>query len=91
MNPVRQIAVLKRTETVITLSIEELAGWFCEMTDDDQAQFFIEVGKVLKTWTTMARDNQPYYIGKHLAECECGTPEAREFIENIYKAIHNET
>ena len=26
------------------------------------------------------RDNQAWYIGHHLATCECATPEAREFV-----------
>lgn len=81
----KQVTIHK--QIAITLDLKEMAECFCEMNDDDQAQFFVEVAKIMETWPTMAKDNQPYYIGKHLAECDCSTPESREFITNIYNSM----
>lgn len=43
--------MIKRTITIpIELEPSELAFCFCEMKSDEQAEFFNEVGRIIKNW-----------------------------------------
>ena len=63
-----------------------LAMEFCKMDDDQQAKFFIEVARIMDSWGAGKRDNQAWHVGRHLATCQCATPEAREFVTTLSAA-----
>jgi hypothetical protein len=64
----------------------ELAEAFCEMSDEEQAQFFVECAAIAEaTWS--GEISQTHAIGRHLAKCHCATPEARKFVLEIAEGI----
>ncbi len=69
----------------LKLTPAQLAEAFCDMIDEDQAQFFIESARIAATWTTKhgGASYQWYVVGKHLKTCECSTEEARTMITDI--------
>jgi hypothetical protein len=83
MKPYR--AVIKSEETV-ELSIDLVARWFCELDDEQQADFFIAVAARAQAWP---RDQgyQWYLVGRHLVNCSCGTPEALALVEELSNGI----
>lgn len=64
----------------------QLAEIFCQMDDEEQAQFFIEVSKIFSTWPG-GGGMQTYVIGRHLATCECSGEIARDLIRDIANSI----
>lgn len=70
----------------VRLKPAELAEAFCELGDDDQAQFFIECARIAEGWEQSA-GMQWSRIGRHLATCECSTYEAREMVRDIAGAV----
>jgi hypothetical protein len=56
---------------------------FCEWDDEKQAQFFIEVARIMQTWGYGKHETQGFYIGGHLKTCACSTEEARDFVRSI--------
>lgn len=68
-----------------TLSVKDLAAAWWSISDQLQADFFVEVARLA------ARDDpramQPWYIGRHLRDCPCATEEARHFLREIVSAI----
>lgn len=73
-------------EATVTARIEMtprvLAEAFAEMSDEGQAQFFIEVADVARGWGVHPHA-QWYLAGRHLATCKCSTDEARELVATI--------
>jgi hypothetical protein len=65
-------------KTLMRPTPSELAGLFCSLSDEEQAEFFAAVHVVGETWRDEKGGGSPglqwYFIGKHLAECEgaCG-------------------
>lgn len=59
-----------------------LAEAFARLSDDDQAQFFIEVASIAAEWAP-GGIHQWYAVGRHLATCSCSTPEARDLVRDI--------
>lgn len=72
------------TTTEIEVDLALLAEAFCGLDDDGQAQFFVEVAKRFNAWGPGKADQQCWYIGGHLRNCECSTSEARDLIESIH-------
>ena len=70
----------------LTLSVEQLAQAFCELDDERQAQFFVEVGKIAETWDGSTFP-QWLLVGRHLKECECSTDKAREIVLDIADGV----
>ena len=68
--------------TEIDLDVKVTAKWFAELSDDEQAEFFIEAARIMSAWPH-GMDNQLYYIGGHLRHCPCSTDEARTMITNL--------
>jgi len=66
----------------VVLSVEQLAASFAELTDDQQAQFFIEVARLAAAWGP-GNFQQWLNVGRHLKECECSTDDARELVRDI--------
>lgn len=80
---------MKLTVTVdVPMTIEQLAGLFVELDDDAQAKFFVEVARLMSTWTEYERYMQVDYIGKHLRDCSCSTEEARDFLRSIVESMN---
>lgn len=69
-------------KSTVEITVELLAQCFAELDDDAQCKFFVEVARIASTWES-GGDNQWYYVGGHLRNCKCSTPEAREMIESI--------
>lgn len=63
----------------------ELAAAFCEMDDERQAQFFIDVARIATLW-----DGDPgiqwMRVGRHLRDCACSTDNARDMVREIASA-----
>lgn len=70
----------------IALTPRQLAIAFADMGDEEQAQVFIEVADIARTWTgtTFA---QWFSVGRHLRDCGCSTDDARELVLEIAKGI----
>lgn len=60
-----------------------LAALWAGMTDDDQARFFEEVGRIVSGWGGLGWDGQACYIGKHMATCDCITDVGRGVLRTI--------
>ena len=82
---------VKLTVTVdVPMTLEQLAGLFVELDDDSQAKFFVEVARLMSTWTPHDRNMQEFYIGRHLRDCSCSTEDARDFLRNIVDSMKAE-
>ena len=67
-------------------AVRAVAAAYCGMMDDEQAQFFEEVGKVFESWGING-DSQAYYIGRHMNNCSCITYVGRDVLRAICKAM----
>jgi hypothetical protein len=76
--------------TEIDLDVKTGAAWFAGLDDEQQAQFFIEVAAVAKTWGGAGPYYQWFSVGRHLRTCECSTPDARELIEAMSEGLSPE-
>lgn len=77
-----------RVTTDIELDIQVAAKWFAGLDDDEMCKFLVEVAKEAARWSSPP-DNQWYYLGGHLRNCKCSTPEAREMIEAWHHWMHH--
>ena len=66
--------------------IDKMAKVFRDLSDEQQAQFFIEVCKVSKLWEG-DHLQQWYAVGRHLKTCKCSDEYTREMIEALYKGV----
>ena len=83
-----RVSVTRTTE--IELGIEEGAEWFAGLSDDEMSKFFCAVAEKAKAWKGMP-DDMWYFVGKHLAKCECSTEDARDMIRRwAYWLNHHE-
>ena len=68
----------------------ELAEAFCELQDEEQAQFFIEAARIAEAWDrekgSLGASWQWFTVGKHLKRCACSTDEARAMVHDIAEA-----
>lgn len=78
-----------KVETKITLDVATVANAFCEMSDEQQAQFFIEAAKLATAWNDGrgATGMQWWYVGRHLRNCACATEEARDMVREIVQSM----
>lgn len=67
--------------TEIELDIETGAKWFAALDDDQMCKFLVAVAEEAKSFSG-SPDNQWYYLGGHLRNCDCSTKEAREMIRS---------
>ena len=79
------------TTVKVPISVPRLAEIFANMDDDKQAQFFVEVAAIFKTWGHYKAESQCIYIGGHLRNCKCSTDEARELIRSIAYGLEHST
>jgi hypothetical protein len=83
-----RVVIIERLE--IELDVKIAAKWFANLTDDDMAQFLIEVANEAQKYPSDP-DNQWYYLGGHLRNCECSTDAARDMVKNwAYWIDHSE-
>lgn len=73
--------------STVVISVEKLAEIFAHLDDDQQCKFFVEVARICQQWPDP--NGQWYYVGGHLRNCECSTPEAREMIRSIAYYMEN--
>lgn len=85
------MATIKVT-TEIELDIKTAAKWFAALDDDEMCRFLVAVAQEAKTYEGDP-DNQWYYLGGHLRNCECSTDAAREMVQKwaywIEHSTHN--
>lgn len=76
--------------------VKALAVAWCGMTDDDQAKFFEEVGRIMDGWDSEERPRQAFYlgadhhrhlIGRHMRDCACIGDAGRRALTDIYSAM----
>lgn len=67
-------------------AVRALAVFYASLSDDEQAQFFEEVGTTMLAWGAYKRDLQAGFIGRHLATCACIGEAGREFLRLVYEA-----
>ena len=80
---------MKLTVTVdVPMTLEQLAGLFVELDVAAQAKFFVEVARLMSTWTPHERNMQEFYIGRHLRDCSCSTEEARDFLRSLVDSMN---
>jgi hypothetical protein len=77
-------------KTIVDVTPELLAKIFCDMDDDAQCKFFVEVGRIASE-SEANFDQQWWYLGGHLRNCECSTQHARNFISGLYEAMQTST
>lgn len=70
----------------VPLTVEQLAEAFAGLNDERQAQFFVEVARIVETWPG-GSGMQWWGVGRHLRTCECSTEEARDLVREIASAM----
>jgi hypothetical protein len=75
-----------KIEVTVALTPHRLAEAFCDLSDEEQAQFFIECAEIAETQWDHHAGMQWSAIGGHLRTCECSTYEARQMVEDIASA-----
>lgn len=70
----------------VPLTLETLADAFSQLTDDEQARFFVLVADRFSHHTGIP-GIQTFAIGRHLRDCECSTEAAREFLREIVSSM----
>ena len=78
-----------KLEMDVRLSPAQLAEAFCELCDEGQAQFFIEVARVSAAWPGGA-GMQWRNVGRHLRTCACSNEETRDLVNEIASAMRCE-
>ena len=66
--------------TEIDLDIATAAKWFAELDDDQMCKFLVEVARIAEDYPN-SPENQWYYLGGHLRNCECSTDAARNMVK----------
>ena len=72
---------LVEIKTEIDLDIETAAKWFAALDDDQMCRFLVAVAKEAEAYPGHP-DNQWYYLGGHLKNCQCSTEKAREMVRS---------
>ncbi len=74
--------------TEIELDTTVAAQWFCDLSDDEMADFLIKIAEISKDYQW---NNQWYWLGGHLRNCKCSTPEVREMLKSwVHWMEHSE-
>lgn len=74
-----------KIEVEVEVNVNHLAEQFAALTDDAQAQFLCMAAAKIKN--PVDRANQAFYVGRHLATCECSTQAGRDFVNDIAAAM----
>lgn len=77
-----------KLEFEMKLTPRQVAEAFCDLDDEAQAQFFIEVAAIASDWTGgLGQDWQWWKVGRHLRDCSCATEEARDVVRSMADGI----
>lgn len=74
--------VTRELPAKVVLTPRLLAEVFTDMSDEAQAQFFIDVADLAKAWDG-DQGLQWRLVGAHLRDCSCATEEARDMVRAI--------
>lgn len=66
----------------VDITVDLLAKVFVHLDDDQMCRFFVEVHRQAEK-VGQKYDNQWYYLGGHLRNCECSNEGTREMLRNI--------
>lgn len=81
---------MKVTVTVdVPMTVERLAALFVELDVAAQAKFFVEVARLMSTWTAYERGVQTFFVGRHLRDRKCSTDDARNLLRNITDVMND--
>ncbi|MFZ2648626.1 MAG: hypothetical protein WA210_00845 [Burkholderiaceae bacterium] len=75
-------------ETRITLDVQTAAKWFAQLDDDEMCDFLVRVALEAKAYPGDP-DQQWYYLGGHLRNCDCSTEDAREMLRRWVHWMEN--
>jgi hypothetical protein len=68
-------------KSTVDITVDLLAQVFCSLDDDQMCQFFVKVHEEASKVPTF--DNQWFYLGGHLRNCECSNEGTREMLRSI--------
>jgi hypothetical protein len=74
-------------KSTVDITVDLLAQIFCSLDDDQMCKFFVKVHEEASKVSSF--DNQWYYLGGHLRNCECSNEVTRDMLRNIVQ--HMET
>ncbi len=81
--------IITTVTTEIELDVKTAAKWFAHLSDDEMAEFLIQVEKESRVYPSDP-DNQWYYLGGHLRNCECSNDETRQMLRRwVYWMDHS--
>lgn len=76
------------TTVTIDLDIKTAAKWFSALSDEQQADFFVEVAEAAKQWKCQGRWGYQFWLtGRHLRDCDCSNDDARQLIREIAEGM----
>lgn len=70
----------------IEIDLKLCAKWFAGLSDEEQAQFFIEVAEEGKKFPS-PQSMQWFLVGRHLRTCDCATYASRDLIQSIHDGM----
>lgn len=70
------------------LTPEQLALFFCEFSDDEQAAFFIAIGRHAAFWTAPGASMQWWRVGRHLRDHAQSTYEGRRVVLEMAEGLN---
>lgn len=76
------VSITKTETTEIDLDVADAAKWFWGLTDEDQAQFLIEVDRVSRAEVGYGANSQWCYMIAHLKTCPCSNDDARQMVRD---------
>lgn len=72
----------------IRLTPAQIAEALWELDDEQQADVFIELGRLTSTEGHLA-SMQWLAVGRHLARCQCSTDAARDVVDGLHQGMHS--
>ncbi len=78
---------MAKFEVEIAMTPEVLARAWCDMNDQNQADFFIACAKIMGEWKAHERLSQLYAVGNHLRDCGCSSDDARAVVDEIHAGM----
>jgi hypothetical protein len=79
-----------RVTTEIELDVDTAAKWFASLDDDDMCRFLVAVAAEAAKYP-VDPDNQWYYLGGHLRNCECSNEQTRDMLRAwVHHMDHSE-
>lgn len=84
-----RVTIETTTKTVMDLDMEAAARWFANLTDEQQADFFVAVARASQEWQPAAGNwsTQYWFVGRHLRDCACSTDDARDLVRELGRGL----